>query len=405
MIKRLKNIGPAAMVAAAFIGPGTVTTATLAGSVYGYTLLWAIIFSVFATLILQEMSARLGVIGQMGVGMAIRQKLTGSFKVIAFILVISAILIGNSAYEAGNITGALLGMDQFSHLIKDYPINPFTLIIGITVFLLLFFAKYKLIEKSLIALVGIMGTVFIAVAVAIKPDFLSILKGMFVPEIPNGSLIFIIGLIGTTVVPYNLFLHASAAKEKWKGGKDISNARWDTIISVCIGGLITMAILIASTALNGTQQGMIQNISGMSIQLKPILGSASVYFMSIGFLAAGISSSITAPLAASYAIAGLSGWGPDIGNIKFKLIWIFVLITGIVFASLGFKPTLLILFAQVANGLLLPIIALFLIWIMNDRQIMGNYVNSTLTNLLALLVIIITIGLGAKALLAALGIL
>ena len=107
MMAKLKNIGPGAMVAAAFIGPGTVTTATLAGAGYGYTSLWAIVFSIIATVILQEMSARLGVIGGMGVGEALRKKIRRKrVYIMASGLVISAILIGNAAYEAGNISGA-----------------------------------------------------------------------------------------------------------------------------------------------------------------------------------------------------------------------------------------------------------------------------------------------------------
>ncbi|MCG8576105.1 MAG: divalent metal cation transporter, partial [Flavobacteriales bacterium] len=110
MLKKLKHIGPGAMVAAAFIGPGTITTATLAGASYGYTLLWAILFSVLATIVLQEMASRLGVIGRKGLGEAIRAKLNGKLSFyLAATLVISAIFIGNAAYESGNISGAVLG--------------------------------------------------------------------------------------------------------------------------------------------------------------------------------------------------------------------------------------------------------------------------------------------------------
>ena len=115
MFDRLKNLGPGIVVAAAFIGPGTVTTATIAGAGFGYTLLWAILFSILATIVLQEMSARLGIVSQLGVGQAIRQKLQSPIlKWFAFILVIGAILIGNAAYEAGNITGDVLGFEQHS---------------------------------------------------------------------------------------------------------------------------------------------------------------------------------------------------------------------------------------------------------------------------------------------------
>ena len=113
MIKNyLKNIGPGPLVAAAFIGPGTVTVCTLAGVGFGFALLWAMVFSVIATLVLQEMSARLGIITQKGLSEVIRTEIKHPFfKNIVILLILSAILIGNAAYEAGNISGGVLGLE------------------------------------------------------------------------------------------------------------------------------------------------------------------------------------------------------------------------------------------------------------------------------------------------------
>ncbi|MGH7546464.1 MAG: divalent metal cation transporter, partial [Gemmatimonadota bacterium] len=105
------RIGPGALVAAAFIGPGTVTTATLAGAAFGYELLWALAFSTIATIALQEMAARLGVVGRSGVGEALRRRLTGAARVFAVALVIGALVAGNAAYETGNLLGAGLGLE------------------------------------------------------------------------------------------------------------------------------------------------------------------------------------------------------------------------------------------------------------------------------------------------------
>jgi len=387
------------MVAAAFIGPGTVTTATIAGSSFGYTLLWAVGFSIVATFVLQEMSARLGVMGQMGVGEAIRSKVNKRwlFLVVAA-LVIGAILIGNAAYEAGNITGAVLGFEV------DWPalpFNPLILLIGVVAFLLLWSGRYKLIEKSLVLLVSVMGVVFIAAAIILKPDLSSTLVGLFVPAAPQGSMIMIVSLIGTTVVPYNLFLHASTVKTRWQDSADLTTARTDTLISVVGGGLITMAILITSAiAFQGVDQE-VNSASDLALQLRPLLGSWSGSFIAVGFLAAGLSSSITAPLAAAYATSEILGWKEDLQGKKFRIIWLLVLGAGVLFSSLGFRPTLVILFAQFTNGLLLPVVATFLLWIMNDHRIMGVHYNNLWTNILGILVIIATIVLGVKSVLSA----
>ena len=126
-----QHFGPGAMVAAAFIGPGTVTTATLAGGNFGFTLLWAVAFSVLATLVLQEMTCRLGVIGKLGLGDAIVQKTQkGGLYIPAAALVICAIFIGNAAYEAGNITGAAVGLPTFRVL----DINLWGVCMGVRIF-------------------------------------------------------------------------------------------------------------------------------------------------------------------------------------------------------------------------------------------------------------------------------
>lgn len=402
MFEKLKSIGPGAMVAAAFIGPGTVTTATLAGAGYGYTLLWAVLFSIIACLVLQEMSARLGIVGRMGIGEAIRKKINISWlRFAASFLVIGAVLIGNAAYEAGNITGAVLGFDGLSQRFSNMPINPLILLIGVVAFGLLFSGKYQLIERTLVGLVSVMGVVFLAAAVFVKPDLAAIFKGLLTPTLPENGLLMVVGLIGTTVVPYNLFLHASSVQKRWNAADDLSSARWDTIISVVVGGVITAAILItAAAALHGTGK-TVSSAADLSLQLKPLLGDWAPTFIAFGFLAAGLSSSITAPLAAAFATSEIMNWGNDMKGKKFRIIWFFVLAVGVIFSSLGFKPTSVILFAQVANGLLLPVIAGFLLWVMNDKTIMKNHTNSLIINILGIIIILITIGLGTKGILSA----
>lgn len=404
-INKLRQIGPGAMVAAAFIGPGTVTTATIAGSSYGYTLLWAILFSVLATYILQEMSARLGVVAGMGVGQAIRIKMkTPALKVLAAILVVGAVFIGNAAYEAGNISGAALGFDQFTVKWPNFSLNLLIPVIGLLAFVLLFIGKYRWIERSLVVMVSAMGLIFIIAAFAVMPDFFAILKGMFTPKAPDGSLLMVVGLIGTTVVPYNLFLHASSARKKWQGAGDLPASRFDTLVAVVLGGLITMAVLIAAAAAFEGSAKPAESAADLATGLQPLLGDWSTMFLAFGFLAAGLSSAITAPLAAAFATSEILGWEDDLRGKRFRMVWMLVLLVGIGFSCAGFKPTAVILFAQVANGLLLPVIALFLVWLMNDKSIMGQHANKPLVNVLGILIILVTIGLGLKGILSATGV-
>ena len=388
------------MVAAAFIGPGTVTTATLAGGNFGFTLLWAVAFSVIATLVLQEMTCRLGVVGQLGLGDAIVQKTQSrGLYIPAAALVICAIFIGNAAYEAGNITGAAAGLPTF--IVMD--INLWGVFIGAVAFLLLASGKFRLIEHVLVGLVVCMALVFVGTAVVVAPPFLEILKGLITPTLPENGILVIIGLIGTTVVPYNLFLHAATLKRHAADGVTLAEARRDITTSVLGGGLITLCIVItAATALHGSGVPVV-SLNDLAPTLQPLLGDSSSTFLAIGFLAAGLSSAITAPLAAAYAVTEIVQLRPELKNRVFRWTWQSVIIAGVLFASLSLKPLQLILLAQIANGALLPVIALFILWVSNDKTLLREHSNNRIQNLLGCAVVGITLVLGLRSILLATG--
>ncbi len=397
-----KYFGPSTLITAAFIGPGTVTVCTIAGVQSGFSLLWAIVFSVITTIILQEMSARLGLVTQNGFGEAIRSEIKlPLFRWLAVILVFGAIVIGNAAYEGGNISGAVLGFEElfFKSGIElndnTVPITP--LIIGGIAFLFLFIGAIKLIEWFLIGLVLVMSLVFLTTAMVVQPDVIAILKGMLIPSFGDGELLLVMGLIGTTVVPYNLFLHASIVKEKYRSVRELSDLRKENTTAIIVGGIISMSIIITSGATIFGEEG-IRSAADMANQLKPVLGSWSGYFLGTGLFAAGISSAITAPLAAAYAAKGILGWDDDTRSIKFRLVWGIILVLGILASMFGGSPIVIIQFAQVANGILLPVVAIFLMYLMNSSKLLGVYTNSVIQNVLGFIVLIVALGLGFRSL-------
>ncbi|MBL4661989.1 MAG: Nramp family divalent metal transporter [Flavobacteriaceae bacterium] len=393
-----KNLGPGTLVAAAFIGPGTITMCSKAGAGFGFSLLWALVLSIFATIVLQGMAARLGLIYQKGLAEAIRGQLkTKTAQYIAVTLIVAAILIGNSAYQAGNIGGGVLGLEPLLPNSKinfgTFSLNYLALIIGAIAFIVLYIGNYKLLEKALVTLVLLMSVSFVITALMTCPDWGAVFTGVFMPSLPNGSLLIIVGLIGTTVVPYNLFLHASLVQEKWKGEKDLKKVRKDTFVSILLGGIVSIAIVISAAAI---PQHSIENAGDLAKGLEPLYGDFAKYFLGIGLFAAGITSAITAPLAAAFVAKGCFGWSGDLKSNKFRAVWIFVLALGAIYAALGTKPTDIITFAQVANGLSLPIIALFLLWVVNKSAVMGKYVNSNVQNIMGFIIILITISISAR---------
>lgn len=401
MIKQwFKNIGPGPLVAAAFIGPGTVTLCTIAGVKFGFALLWAMVLSVVATVVLQEMSARLGIISQKGLAETIRLEIKQpALKVLAIALILSAIVIGNAAYEAGNISGGVLGLEAIFGVkrleLGLFSLNYFSLAIGIVAFILLYIGNYKVLEKALVSLVILMSLAFLVTAIMTKPDIGAILNG-FIPRFPDDSILTIVGLIGTTVVPYNLFLHASLVKEKWKGESDLKYARKDTLVAIVLGGMVSMCIIVSAAAI---QTSEVSNAADLAKGLEPLFGSFSKYFLAIGLFAAGITSAITAPLAAAYVASGCLGWSSNMKTKQFRAVWMLILILGVLSSSSGIKSIEIIKFAQVANGILLPVIAGFLIWMVNKRSILGDYRNNLKQNILGIIILAITIFLGLKSIL------
>jgi len=397
------SLGPGALVAAAFIGPGTVTACTLAGANFGYALIWALVFATVATVILQDMAARLGAGARLGLGEALMQSVgTGPLKWAVGGLVFAALAIGNGAYEAGNLSGGALGIEA---ILGDGNIDRRWVVLALALFAAaaLIYGKYKALERLLIGLVLLMSAAFIASAVIVRPDLTAFASGL-VPRIPSGGLLTTIALIGTTIVPYNLFLHAAAAREKWTGPDGVKAARADTVISIGLGGLVSI-LIIATAAASLFQSGLeVKNATDMARSIEPAFGSAARYLVGIGLLAAGLTSAITAPMATAYALSEMLGGGEARRKILFRYTALAVVIAGASIAMLGIKPVELILIAQYANGLLLPIIAIFLLIVMNRKALLGTHANGLASNLAGGAVVAITLGLGLRAIMRAAGV-
>ncbi|MEO0570944.1 MAG: Nramp family divalent metal transporter [Bacteroidota bacterium] len=388
----MKRLGPGVLIAAAFIGPGTVTACTLAGVSFGYALLWAMLFSVVATMVLQEMAARLGIVTQKGLAKVITEVLTTKWlRNFVLCIILFAIILGNAAYEGGNIGGATLGMEALfgSQYERYYPF-----LMGLLAFLLLWFGNYKVLEKTFIALISLMSLSFLVTAFLTGPNWTELLKGLLIPSFPAESTFTIIALIGTTIVPYNLFLHASLVSEKWKSKSSLKDAKWDTIVSIALGGVVSMSIIIAASAIPLDE---ITGAADLTRGLEPLFGNKARYFMGIGLFAAGITSSITAPLAAAYVANSCFGWNASLKDMKFRTVWMIILFLGVATLQFRFKPIEIIKFAQVANGILLPLIAILLVWIVNKSNVMGKFKNSWLQNVFGVVIILVCLVLGAKS--------
>ncbi len=208
-LDKVKAIGPAVVITGSFIGPGTITTATRTGADFGYDLLWTILFAIVATIVLQEMAARLGVVTRQGLSEAISKTFeNNALKNLARCLVGVAIPLGCIAYMGGDLTGSAARLSTLTGVSTQI----FGPLVGITILVLFNFGPFALIEKLLMVLVATMAVVFLVAVFAVGPNWSDVASGL-IPSIPDGSMFLVLGLIGTTIVPYNFFVHVINAKK------------------------------------------------------------------------------------------------------------------------------------------------------------------------------------------------
>jgi len=373
--------GPGFVVAAAFIGPGTVTTCSLAGAGFGLSLLWVLGFAVLATMLLQEMSARLAMASGTGLAESLTRLAPPWGRAVAWLTGLAAVL-GVIAFEAGNLSGAGLGLAALS---TTAPL-PWTALTALIAAVLLLTGRYRLVERVLMIAVTLMAVAFLATAWAVGPDWWAVLRGLLAPGMPEGASLTALALVGTTIVPYNLYLHAAAVREHWSGPGDLPAARRDLVVAIALGGLISLAIVVtASATLGGARIG---SAADMAIQLEPLLGSWARVCFGIGLATAGLTSAITAPLAAAYICIGLTGAGSGLQSVQARSVMLACIAVGTVLALTGIRPVRLILFAQAANGMILPLIALSLLLALNGRHL-GALANTWRGNAAGIAVVVL----------------
>ncbi len=345
------------IIAAAFIGPGTVTTAAAAGAGYQWRLLWALSFSTIACIVLQEASARLTITTGLDLGSFLSHHYRSTVWGLGVLfLTVLAILFGCAAYEVGNLLGALEGLRLFGLSARI----GLTLVISGLAAMLLWTGRTDFVARTLGGVVALMGLAFVVTAIGLHPPLKSLVRGAVLPTIPNGAMTVVLGLVGTTVVPYNLFLGSGIAHRK-----ALNRMRFGLIVAIGLGGFISGAVLVTGSAVS-----MPFTFQGLARALQAQLGPAGPLLLAFGLFAAGFTSAVTAPMAAAVTARGLfrnngdpawegTGW-------KFRSVWLVVLGVGVVFVFMNLRPVPAIILAQAFNGLLLPLVTVILFVVIND---------------------------------------
>ena len=372
------------VISAAFIGPGSVTACAIAGSTYGLQLLWVLTFATLGTVWLQEAAARITIATGYDLGQVITQTYIGKRGRWIARLLFGAIFLGCAAYQAGNILGAVSGLA----LLTGLPVQWLTVGVGAVCIGLLWIGSTQGLANMLGLVVFLMGGAFIYVAFSTPVTPVELAKAMITPAFPPGSLLLINSLIGTTIVPYNLFFGSSIVPSGGTSGQSLGEMRLGIWVAVVLGGIISVVLLLAGLLIPGDF-----SYPHMAQVLSDRLGIWAGSLFAFGLFTAGFASSLTAPLAAAVTATSLLGIKKN--SAAYRAIWLVVMATGLTFGLLNVTPIPVIVVVQAINGILLPFVTVFLFIAVNNRALLGDaYCNSPVQNVTMGLVVIVTAVLG-----------
>lgn len=391
-IERLKNMGPAAIIASAFIGPGTITTSTISGTNFRYAMLWAVIFSGIASVILMDISSRIAAYtGHSVIETSLGMSDSKGWKNFVTTFMGLAILFTGLGFMAGNEIGAANGLTDLTGL----PISASGLIVGLIACATVIFGTPKLLELVCQFFVVAMGVLFVITMFLSKPDWGAVAKGV-IPSLPEGSLVNCMGLIGTTIIAINLVYHSMGCQNKYKGDEGYADSKFDTRFNVILGVLMTLAIIItAGTVLYGTGTE-ITNPVVFSQSLEPVLGNSARIIGDLGLFLAGLSSSIATPFMAGMIIARLLGWEKK-EHLR-KIFTCLLIVFGTILAMMGKTPTQIIIVTQALSGFFLPFVAILFVISGNNKKMLGEHTNSRIQNILGGIACAVTMCMGLNML-------
>lgn len=361
---------------------GGILTYSQAGAKFGYALLWTLIPTTIALIVVQEMAARMGAVTGKGLSDLIREEF--GLRVTFFTMLIIGIAnFGNIAAEfAGLASGmGILGVSKY----VSVPIG------AALVWIVVVQGSYRPVEKILIFFSFIYFT-YIASALYAHPDWHAAVRDTFVPIVSKSSdyLVVVVGLVGTTITPWMQFYLQSSIVEKGIGKKEYALSRWDVILGCIITDVVAFFIVVACAAtLYVTGQHDISDASQAAVALRPLVGQFASLLFAVGLVNAALLSAAILPLATTYTIC--EGLGVESGvNRRFSeakvFYWLYtVLIAG--GAGVVLIPQIplikVILLSQVLNGVLIPFVLMFMIKLINTHYIMGEYRNTLIANVIA----------------------
>jgi len=375
-------VGPGLITANIDNDAGGIATYSMAGAATGYRLLWVLLPITIALIMVQEMSARMGIVSGKGLADLIREKFGLKIAFYALFFLILADL-GNTMAEFAGIAaaGEIFGVNKYISV----PVC------AVFVWLLIFKGDYKIVERIFLAGCAVYLS-YIVSGLIIGPDWGRVITALVVPDlgsITRNDLPIIVGLIGTSITPWMQFYIQAAVVEKGVAVKHLWHSRVDVVVGCCCMFLVTLFIIICCAATLHDSGILIKDAKDAALALKPLAGQYASILFGIGLFNASFFAAALLPLATSYYVCEGMGWESGVDKSFKEAPNFFIIFTSLIVISavMVLIPQIdlfaILIWSQVINGLLIPLILIFIINLCNDPDIMGEYTNSPIYNLIS----------------------
>lgn len=378
----VKAIGPGVIIAAAIIGPGTVTTSSVAGATYGYEALWIVILACVVSYFYQEPAIRITLRKNTALMEGVRQHVGKPAS--GFLLV--AMIMGAIAFQAGNFTGAAMALNYF---VPEVSITAWALTMTIAALVIAWLGAYTLLENINKVLIGLMVVAFVITGFVSGPSIGDLVSEGFSFRIPGGDYWMVLALLATTLPPNTVLGLSAFLKQKYASvgdripSRELTLSRFDLRFNMLITALITAAIVICAGAVIHPQGLEITGAGDMAIQLTPLLGRFAGVSFALGLWAAGFSSGLYQTSLAPILMNQAFGWPDDTTALRSRIIMVVTSLVPVgIIAIFDQMPIAIIITAQALNGLALPLVA-GLIWLLcNKKDFLGDSINNHRQNLI-----------------------
>jgi len=393
-IKRwIATIGPGIVTAAIVFGPSKITITSKMGALYGYDLLWVVVLAIFFMIIFTSMGSRIGLATQQ----TLLQTIRGQYgRWVSAFVGIGVFLVATS-FQAGNAIGVGISVGEAT---GTSPTPWILLVNGIGIILLFFRNFYRILERLMIAIVGVMLFSFLTTMFLAKPEVPRLFSG-FLPSLPAGASALIIAFFASCFSVVGAFYQSYLVQERKKAG-GAAQAGNNGITGIVILGVMSAVVMVCAAAVLHARGIAVNSASDMAVALEPLFGSYSSQLFLLGLFGASFSSLIGNATVGGSLLADGFGYGSRLEASRVRISIAVVMIAGSCIA-IGFErpPLEIIVFAQSVTIFLVPFIGIVLFLISSDTTLMGGYVNMPVVRycgIVGLLILMLLAGYNFNAL-------